>query len=312
MAAGAAGTGASHASDPRTAAGRRSNGSITKMGARSKNQEESMKKLLRYIIGGVLFSVATHIHAASLTGILTINAGTKDWVELDPVNSPGELSMVYVGGSYFAMGANNPNTNSAMLRAGSAGGIVLGTYQNFVTNPDVPHPQGWQGDITGDGIPDGAAGAGYSSLASQADAFMPFNFFGVATHIGMNPISYQAATAMPAPSADVDMTSCIGTVCTLTADFSALEVYWNGSVFQQGPRPSNTGPFVLATGTLDLADNSYSLSWASQIKGGPFSGVPGYWHIEGTLTPVPLPAAAWLFGSGFVALLGLARRRVRV
>ena len=28
-----------------------------------------------------------------------------------------------------------------------------------------------------------------------------------------------------------------------------------------------------------------------------------------TVSPVPLPAAAWLFGSGLVALVGLARRR---
>ena len=33
--------------------------------------------------------------------------------------------------------------------------------------------------------------------------------------------------------------------------------------------------------------------------------------LWGTTAPVPLPAAAWLFGSGVIALVGLARRKMR-
>jgi len=33
--------------------------------------------------------------------------------------------------------------------------------------------------------------------------------------------------------------------------------------------------------------------------------------LWGTAAPVPLPAAAWLFGSGVIALVGLARRKMR-
>lgn len=277
----------------------------------SDDQEERMKKFLSYILGCGLFVIALNASAASLTGILTIDAGTRGPVEVDPVNDPGVFANLYIGGSYFAMGANNPNGNSAMLTPGTAGGIILGTYQNFVTDPDIPHPQGWQGDTNGDGVPDGAAGAGYKSLVTQGSAFSPFSFFGTSTYVGMNPTSYQAGTDMSAPSASVDMGSCVGTVCTLSADLSALEVYWNGSVFQQGPRPSNSGPFTMAMGTIDLADNSYSLSWASQIKQGPFNGVTGFWHLEGTLRAVPVPAAVWLLGSGLIGLIGMARRKQR-
>lgn len=38
----------------------------------------------------------------------------------------------------------------------------------------------------------------------------------------------------------------------------------------------------------------------------------GEWQTTVTLTPVPVPAAVWLFGSGLVGLLGIARRRQRV
>jgi hypothetical protein len=30
-----------------------------------------------------------------------------------------------------------------------------------------------------------------------------------------------------------------------------------------------------------------------------------------TITPVPLPAAAWLFGSGLATMIGIARRKIR-
>ncbi len=33
--------------------------------------------------------------------------------------------------------------------------------------------------------------------------------------------------------------------------------------------------------------------------------------LWGTAAPIPLPAAAWLFGSGVIALVGLARRKMR-
>jgi hypothetical protein len=34
--------------------------------------------------------------------------------------------------------------------------------------------------------------------------------------------------------------------------------------------------------------------------------------LTGDLPPVPLPAAAWLFASGLLGLIGVARRKVRV
>lgn len=217
----------------------------------------------------------------------------------------------YSSGSYFAMGANNPNGSVGSLQPATNGGYIeLGTFQNFVTTPDVPHPQGWQGDINGDGIPDGNAGTGYTGLATPANIFAAFSFFGTSTYVGTMPVSYQNGSVNVAPTADVDLNNCTGSVCAMTVDLSSWEVYWNGSAFQQGPRPANTGPFVAATGTLDMVTMHYELDWASQIKQGPFNGVTGYWHLEGTYSAVPVPAAFWLFGSGLLGLVGVARRRV--
>jgi len=47
---------------------------------------------------------------------------------------------------------------------------------------------------------------------------------------------------------------------------------------------------------------------------GNFTGFNARWIVEGTATieggaPIPVPAAAWLFGSGIIGLAGVARRR---
>ena len=234
---------------------------------------------------------STAAHSASLTGTMLIDAGIK------MTDSTG--SLVYTSGSYFAMGANNPNGSAAMLAPGSAGGIVLGTYQNFVLNPDVPHPYNW------DGL-GAAAGTGYSGLpTTQSTMLASFEFFGTPTFGGTNPIGYQSGEAHAAPTADIS--NCVGNTCTLSVDLSSWEVMWNGSAFEQGPRPLNTGAFVPAVGTYDLATSAYSLTWNSQIKGGPFNGIAGYWHLEGAV--VPVPAAIWLLGSGLLGLIGVARRK---
>lgn len=250
-----------------------------------------MRSALTAIYCGIIFFFSTSlVHAASLTGIMTIDSGLK-------------VGGSYVSGSYFAMGANNPNGTAAMLNAlSNPGGIVLGTYQNFVLSPDTPHPYNWDGKGA-------AAGTGFSGAPTTASTLLqPFSFFGVTTYTGTNPISYQSGNSHPAPTADVDMNSCIGNSCTLSVDLSSWEVMWNGSAFEQGPRPVNSGPFVLATGTYDLGTQAYSLTWSSQINGGPFNGVTGYWHLEGTVTAVPLPSTVFLLASSLIGLFGLLRK----
>jgi len=264
-----------------------------------------MKKRLYFSAIAILaFGFATNTQAVSLWGLLTVDAGYKDDVEI----APGVVKNLYQGGSYFAMGVNNPNGNAAMLSAGTDGGIQLGTFQNFVTDPDEPHP---------DGHPDApfGAGSGYNALVSEGTALSSFSFFGNPTYVGLNPVSYQSGLSKSAPSLNLLGGTCAGNVCDIEVDLSAWEVYWNGSVFEQGPRPDNSQPFTLASGTVNTVSGDYVLDWSSQILGGPFNGVTAYWHLEGQLLnatsvpPVPVPGAVWLFGSGLVGLIGISRKK---
>jgi hypothetical protein len=64
------------------------------------------------------------------------------------------------------------------------------------------------------------------------------------------------------------------------------------------------------TKTFSLAAGRYSLVFG----GNPPDGSTGFHGYQATLTtsPVPLPTAAWLFGSGVAGLIRLARRRAHI
>ncbi|MBK9307733.1 MAG: hypothetical protein IPM58_11755 [Nitrospira sp.] len=59
----------------------------------------------------------------------------------------------------------------------------------------------------------------------------------------------------------------------------------------------------------NLPAGTYTLFVGGNFTG--FSGTPGKYTVDVTASPVPLPAAAWLFGSGLLGLGSLARGRMR-
>jgi hypothetical protein len=80
---------------------------------------------------------------------------------------------------------------------------------------------------------------------------------------------------------------------------------------------ASTGTFGLATLTFDVigADgDSTDITFADSAFGGFVApgGIPvvvDYVPGQVTVSPVPVPAAVWLFGSGLLGLVGVARRR---
>lgn len=110
----------------------------------------------------------------------------------------------------------------------------------------------------------------------------------------------------PVPSGTVGSSGTIANGDTITVNLSSFIANWNGNNFNQG----NT----VATGTVsNVSGNTfdYTLNWTSLINGGPFNGNTGTWQFTGvgSVAAVPAPAAAWLFGTGLVGLVAVARRK---
>lgn len=79
--------------------------------------------------------------------------------------------------------------------------------------------------------------------------------------------SYTSAKGGPAPSISVSGKKLSGQV-------RAYAAAWNKQTFAQGS--SNV------KGTYNSKTHHYVLTWNSTIKGGPFNGFHGTWHLEGT------------------------------
>jgi hypothetical protein len=201
--------------------------------------------------------------------------------------APGACSGGKVTGSYFrmvqptgttAVGPWVDNADSSctdgtytLLSPGTDGGLVTGTHQ------PAPDP--------------GFDGSG-NSLAVRV--IHPVTFFGVAFSASTDAKDLQtgAATAVPTLRSDGG---------TLSGDLSAFAATWNKQAFNQGaPKPGGATPGGTAkpTGTYSATTHAYSVTWASQIVGGPFNSFTGLWHLEGTFVPADGGATATTAASG--------------
>lgn len=182
------------------------------------------------------------------------------------------------GGSWFAMDTDGngsiSNVEKIALNPGTAGGIVIGTMQS-------------PGEI--DNWMFGASPGGHyttSPPTGGTTAGVDFSGWTVAWNFNTIPMNDNAWT----PS-NCGALSCAGVAF---ADATAI-LSWNG-----------------------VYGDAYSLWYSAAVPMGHpsgFGGVHYLLHLEGVVMQnnaplVPIPAAAWLFGSGLLGLIGAARRRV--
>ena len=189
----------------------------------------------------------------TLSGLLAITAGkctgsTPTGSYFRMVTPTG-----HVGKGPYVTNADSTckDKSVTLLQPGTDGGLKLGAYQ-----PEAS--------------PAFAAGGNSASSAILA----PVGFFAVKFGVATNPKDPQTGAKVPAPTATRDGN-------TLTVDLPGWSVAWNHQEFNQGaPKPGASG--AQATGTID-ASGAYTLEWFSTIKGGPFNGFTGVWHLTGTL-----------------------------
>ena len=95
-----------------------------------------------------------------------------------------------------------------------------------------------------------------------------------------------------------------------SVDMTGWTVFWGAT-----PGDINMGTGAAATvactsGTMTCAvGESFTLDYLAVVPSGDFTDVAYQLHLEGVVGAVPVPAAVWLFGSGLLGLVGVARRR---
>ncbi|NWF72262.1 MAG: hypothetical protein HXY51_04330 [Nitrospirae bacterium] len=118
---------------------------------------------------------------------------------------------------------------------------------------------------------------------------------------------------LPAPTAQTSG-------ATMTADLQSLfagvtSTGWSGLLTSPStPLTASLNIGGSATGSFNDITNAFDISWTHQFTGIPFL-TSGTFSLQGTAqlggaqaSPVPLPGAVFLFGSGLIGLAGLIRR----
>lgn len=223
-----------------------------------------------FVLGAALFAEAAPVPIESMD----ITGGTFSlWVEVvddGEMNSSDGESFFFTTPYTFI----GPNTDlvSGYIGGGGAGRPRQAPDPNRIVGFDFP-------DRDGDPNTDD----------------LPVNTYTAAANLGDNRTPAGSQAGGPVPSGTVD-----AEVGTITMDMSSWFANWNNADISQGG---------IASGDYDGITGVYTMDWTNvmTVNNATFTS---QWEMTGTVTPVPLPAALLLFGTGLVGLGSLGRRRV--
>jgi hypothetical protein len=165
--------------------------------------------------------------------------------------------MIYPGSGkrYFP----NPDSRAAnksytLGRAGRDGGLATGRFQS---HPSPPFDK---------------KGNARANLIIQPEPYTQIRF------------SVATLKRDPQSKKTVSVTSARVSGRNLTVNVPGYTAEWNRQYFNQGaPKPDGSGS--PASGKYNAKTKHFTLSWTSKIRGGPFNGFSGFWHLEGTFSP---------------------------
>ena len=188
----------------------------------------------------------------------------------------------------------------------------LGTPPDCVAGDPIPQSNYFAMDTDGDGIhqedertaisagSDGGVLLGVAQNAHTGQIDAPWVFFG--------PVGEHATDVGPTILSDDGAGNA-------TLDFSGWRVFWNNTNINMGSGGTSNGVATLTCGTDCGLGDSFVLDYDATVPDDGstnFGNVYYAFHIEGTISEVaaiPVPAAVWLFGSGLLGLVGVARRK---
>ena len=193
---------------------------------------------------------------------------------------------------------------------GGPGSLVLGNMLfNWNGNNGIPVSLvldaagffgGLQSGLLGDGNLTQAEVAGFGAVPASDGTYTNGTF----GYLGLGPV----------PMATTEWNTSLAPGCTIGVDSNFSDNVGGGCM---GVAPSGALPLVADTAANgnEFAQGDGVGVGGNPMSDGPFGGFNANFDITSmssiVVTPatVPVPAAVWLFGSGLVGLVGVARRR---
>lgn len=227
--------------------------------------------------------------------VLSINTGVPV-LTTTGTGTTATTAVTGFSGSYFAMDTNASNAVEQYEKVSLSQGVqglVLGSVQNM-------------------GGYDSHSGLAATVAGDSGNIVSPWDFFG---NTGKN-FTTSAANVISS------------TTTAATINLSGWNVAWNGvAAISMGSGAWGTG-FTSGVAKVTMSGANYVLNYRGTVPMGDASGFGGVQyalHLEGTIgngpaptavanlgpapSAVPVPAAAWLLGSGLLGLVGVARRK---
>ena len=256
----------------------------------------------------VAVTILASFGAIAFTGAqaAVLNTGDQLTIAAPTYDSNGNVT----GGSFFSV-ASNPN-NPAIGGPFEAG-IYMGTQGIIIGSTTVP----------------GAYHAGGTNPPSAAD--LSTTAVGAWFYNGNTSSNWFNGTAPTGGTAGINFGGW--TMSYYPPNVHLSQQAWLGSYAWQPANSSTVCPTLGCTGytfTNGVAQfvwdgvygDTYQLNYTAQMPpinpDGSFNCDPSgftcsvnyFLHLEGVVNAVPVPAALWLFGSGLLGLIGVARRKV--
>ncbi|MFQ5643500.1 MAG: VPLPA-CTERM sorting domain-containing protein [Thiogranum sp.] len=237
------------------------------------NRKTMLSAAVVAAMGGVSFSASA---ALTSSATLDFTLGSIETVACNYGTTPpcnkASYGITDMVGSYFVMDTNSNGVEPNEKTAiGSFNGIHIGTTQLA-----------------------GGSHTGSINGSESPDIDNPWTFFG---GTGMHQTTGPTSVASEDGNGNATLNL-------------AWSVAWNG--LTNIPMVA-TSPVAISCSTASCSDSSlYTLDATYHVAGAGFTSVAYTLHLEGHITStsaVPVPAAAWLFGSGLMGLAGVARRR---
>lgn len=259
-----------------------------------------MRKTLITVAVGLAVGLGAEAQAVTIQWTTNLEAGNTAFPSSDPLNSAPFGSLT---------GALNPDVR--MISSGSVSGggeKAASAGVSWVFNGANQLATVIGSDVTPGGVIYGTNNGDESAApAGDLGLFRNFDFLGISWGFVAPTVGSAAGLAYGAGVLSY------GSSDAFTMHFATIESQWNTLINLWGR--SNGGVTFNCTGAMTGAIECFAevqLAYPDDGMGG--AGLYAQWHLTGIAEPfaasgVPVPAAAWLMGSGLAALVGFARRR---